>query len=279
MNDYKESKRLIPGFSLTLGITISMLSVIVIIPLLSIFRYALKIAPVDFLNIILQQNIRRAFWTSIVQSLIAAGINSLFGTIIAWVLVRYTFRFKRFFDCLIDIPLAMPTAVAGITLSKLYSDQGWLGRLLGAFGIHVPYTKAGLTIALIFVGIPFVVRVIQPVLQGLNSQYEEAAQLLGANKITVFRKIIFPEIRAAVFTGFSLAFARGLGEYGSVIYISGNSDKNGTKVISYVIMQKLNAGAIDYEGASAIALVLLVLSFFILLVTNLIQIRNNKRNY
>ena len=172
---------------------------------------------------------------------------------------------------MIELPFALPTAVAGITLTKMYSDSGVLGRAFESIGIEIAYTKTGIVIAMIFIGIPFVVRAIQPVLETLSPSYEEAAYMLGASRLTVFWKIIFPEIRPALLTGFGLALARGIGEYGSVIYISGNSEKNGTQVVSYIIMQKLNSGNVDYEGAAAIALVLLVISFIMLFLINIIQ--------
>ena len=174
-------------------------------------------------------------------------------------------------DGMIELPFALPTAVAGITLTKMYSNTGFLGKALEEIGIKVAYTKIGIILAMVFIGIPFVVRAIQPVLEKLPESYEEAAGILGASRFTTFRKVVFPEIKPALLTGFGLALARGIGEYGSVIYISGNSEKNGTQVVSYIIMQKLNAGNVDYEGAAAIALVLLVISFLMLFIINIIQ--------
>ncbi len=216
-------------------------------------------------------NVVQSFVTSIGCALFAAVINCVFGVILAWVLVRYEFPGKRLMDGMIELPFALPTAVAGITLTKMYSDSGVLGRAFESIGIEIAYTKTGIVIAMIFIGIPFVVRAIQPVLETLSPSYEEAAYMLGASRLTVFWKIIFPEIRPALLTGFGLALARGIGEYGSVIYISGNSEKNGTQVVSYIIMQKLNSGNVDYEGAAAIALVLLVISFIMLFLINIIQ--------
>ena len=189
--------------------------------------------------------------------------------------MRYEFPGKRLLDGLIELPFALPTAVAGITLSKMYSDTGFPGKYLAKIGIHVSYTKIGLTIALIFVGIPFVVRAIQPILEKLDSSYEEAGNMLGAGNGRIFLKIILPELRPALLTGFGLAFARGVGEYGSVIYISGNSARKHTQVVSYVIMQKLNY--VDYEGATVIALVMLILSFLILFLVNMVQVHQAKR--
>lgn len=272
---HTKKDRVIPGFGLTMGISLAMLSLIILLPLLSVLVYSLKLSPSEFFELITKDNVVNAFQTSIVSSLIAAVLNCFFGTILAWVLVRYEFPGKRILDGLIELPFALPTAVAGITLSKLYSDTGMIGKPLASLGIKISYTKIGLTIALIFVGIPFVVRAIQPVLEKLDSQYEEAAYILGASKTRTFFKVILPELRPALLTGFGLAFARGIGEYGSVIYISGNSAKEQTQVISYVIMQKLNY--VDYASATAIALVMLIMSFLILLFINMIQIHQSRR--
>lgn len=273
-----KATRVIPGFGLTLGITIAMLSVLVLIPLASVLIYSFRLSPAEFFHLVTTRIVKNALITSIVCSAIAAVINCIFGVILAWVLVRYEFPGKRFLDGLIELPFALPTAVAGITLSKMYSDTGMIGKPLVALGIKVSYTKVGLTIALVFVGIPFVVRAIQPILEKLDGQYEEAAYMLGASRRRTFIKVILPELRPALLTGFGLAFARGIGEYGSVIYISGNSAKEHTQVISYVIMQKLNY--LDYASATAIALVMLIISFLLLLFVNIIQIRQSRRtNY
>lgn len=263
--------RVIPGFHLTLGITVTMLSLIVLIPLASVMVYSLKLSPGEFMALVTKKNVVNAFITSISCSFIAAVINCIFGTILAWTFVKYDFTCKRILDGLIELPFALPTAVAGITLSKLYSETGMLGKPLASLGIKVSYTHIGLVIALVFVGIPFVVRAVTPVLEKMDPQYEEAAYILGAGPAKTFFKVILPEISPALLTGFGLAFARGIGEYGSVIYISGNSAKEHTQVVSYVIMQKLNY--IDYASATAIALVMLVISFLILFIINIIQMR------
>lgn len=263
--------RVIPGFHLTLGITVTMLSLIVLIPLASVMVYSLKLSPGEFMALVTKKNVVNAFITSISCSFIAAVINCIFGTILAWTFVKYDFTCKRILDGLIELPFALPTAVAGITLSKLYSETGMLGKPLASLGIKVSYTHIGLVLALVFVGIPFVVRAVTPVLEKMDPQYEEAAYILGAGTAKTFFKVILPEISPALLTGFGLAFARGIGEYGSVIYISGNSAKEHTQVVSYVIMQKLNY--IDYASATAIALVMLVISFLILLIINIIQMR------
>ena len=267
--------RVIPGYHLTLGITVSMLSLIVLIPLASVMVSALKLRPAEFWSLITKPTVRHAFATSIGCSFIAALINSVFGVIIAWVLVRYEFPGKRILDGCIELPFALPTSVAGITLSKMYSENGILGAPLAKLGIKVSYTHLGLVIALVFVGIPFVIRAVQPVLEKLDGQYEEAAFMLGANRFQTFRRVLLPEMMPPVLTGFGLAFARGIGEYGSVIYISGNSAREHTQVISYVIMQKL--GYIDYASATAIALVMLILSFVLLLAVNIVQMKQAAR--
>lgn len=266
---------MIPGYHLTMGIVITMLSLLILIPLASVLVYALKLSPAEFFSLVTKPNVLHAFRTSILCSLAAALVNCVFGVIVAWVLVRYDFPGKRLLDGCIELPFALPTAVAGITLSKLYSETGFLGKPLARLGIKVSYTHLGLVIALVFIGIPFVIRAVQPVLEKLDHQYEEASFMLGANRWQTFYKVIFPELRPAILTGFGLAFARGVGEYGSVIYISGNSAREQTQVVSYVIMQKL--GYIDYASATAIALVMLIFSFVILLGVNIVQMRQAAR--
>lgn len=267
--------RIIPGFGLTLGVTLAMLFLLILIPLISILGHAFQLTANDYAKLITNSAIRNAFITTIGSSFLAALINSVFGFILAWVLVRYEFRGKTLLNGVIELPFALPTAVAGITLSKLYSDTGFFGSFFASYGIPIAYTHIGLVIALVFVGIPFVVRSIQPVLENLDPTYEEAGSMLGASKFTIFRRIIFPELRPALLTGFGLAFARGLGEYGSVIYISGNSAKNHTQVVSYVIMQKLNY--VDYASATAIALVMLIIAFAMLFSINMIQLWQARR--
>ena len=267
--------RVIPGYHLTFGIVITLLSLIVLIPLASVLVYALKLSPGEWFRLIMKENVRNAFLTSVGCSFLAAVINTVFGLILAWTLVKYVFPGKKLLDGFIELPFALPTAVAGITLSKLFTDSGFYGKIFAKLGIRIAYTKAGLVIALIFVGIPFVVRAVQPVLEKMDGQYEEAAFMLGASRRKTFFAVILPELRPALLTGFGLAFARGIGEYGSVIYISGNSAKDKTQVISYVIMQKL--GMIDYESATAIALLMLIISFVLLLFINIVQARQSAR--
>ncbi len=271
----RKEKTVIPGFGLTFGISLAMLSILILIPLASILVYSFRLSSSEFWQLITEKAVLSALFTSIGCSFIAAIINCIFGVILAWVLVKYDFFGKRFLDGMLELPFALPTAVAGITLSKMYSDTGIVGRYFAKFGIKISYTHIGIIIALIFVGIPFVVRAVQPILGKLDNQYEEAAYILGADRKTTFWKVIFPEIKPALLTGFGLAFSRGIGEYGSVIYISGNSLKEHTQVISYVIMQKLNY--VDYSSATVIALVMLIFSFILLFLINLVQMNQFKR--
>ena len=271
----RKEKTVIPGFGLTFGISLAMLSILILIPLASILVYSFRLSPSEFWQLITEKAVLSALFTSVGCSFIAAIINCIFGVILAWVLVKYDFFGKRFLDGMLELPFALPTAVAGITLSKMYSDTGIVGRYFAKFGIKISYTHIGIIIALIFVGIPFVVRAVQPILEKLDNQYEEAAYIWGADRKTTFWKVIFPEIKPALLTGFGLAFSRGIGEYGSVIYISGNSLKEHTQVISYVIMQKLNY--VDYPSATVIALVMLIFSFILLFLINLVQMNQFKR--
>lgn len=271
----KAKKRVIPLFGLSMGVTLSILSLVVLIPLASLVIYTAQMDFGDFIQTITRERVLASFKVSFITAFIASLINAVMGVIIAWVLVRYQFLGKRIIDGMIELPFALPTAVAGITLSKMYSETGILGKPLASIGIKVSYTHLGLITALVFVGIPFVVRAVMPVLEKMDFQYEEAAYMLGASPSKTFFKVILPEISPALLTGFGLAFARGIGEYGSVIYISGNSAKEHTQVVSYVIMQKLNY--IDYASATAVALVMLIISFLILLIINIIQMRQAKR--
>lgn len=271
----RKEKTVIPGFGLTFGISLAMLSILILIPLASILVYSFRLSPSEFWQLITKKAVLSALFTSVSCSFIAAIVNCIFGVVLAWVLVKYDFFGKRFLDGMLELPFALPTAVAGITLSKMYSDTGIVGRYFEKFGIKISYTHIGIIIALIFIGIPFVVRAVQPILEKLDNQYEEAAYILGADRKTTFWKVIFPEIKPALLTGFGLAFSRGIGEYGSVIYISGNSLKEHTQVISYVIMQKLNY--VDYPSATVIALVMLIFSFILLFLINLVQMNQFKR--
>ena len=263
--------RVIPGYHLTLGITVTMLSLIVLIPLASVLVYSLKISPGEFFSLLWKSNVRNAFLTSIGCSLVAAGINTVFGVIVAWTLVKYDFPGKRLMDGMIELPFALPTAVAGIALTSLTSDSGIVGSFFAGFGIKIAYTRIGITVAMIFVGIPFVVRSVQPVLEKMDNSYSEAAGVLGAKKTTIFWKVIFPELKPAIFAGTGLAFGRCLGEYGSVVFIAGNKPYY-TEITPLVIMSELQE--FDYSSATAIALVMLAVSFFILFLNSMIQQRN-----
>ena len=209
----RKEQSVIPGFGLTFGISLTMLSILILIPLASILVYSFRLSPLEFWKLVTEKPVLNAFFTSVLCSFIAAAVNCVFGVILAWVLVRYDFFGKRFLDGMLELPFALPTAVAGITLSKMYSDTGMVGKYFAKIGIKISYTHIGIIIALIFVGIPFVVRAVQPILEKLDNQYEEAAYILGADGKTTFWKVIFPEIRPALLTGFGLAFSRGLGEY------------------------------------------------------------------
>ncbi len=273
----QQGKRVLPGFGMTMGITVAMLSLLILIPLASILTYSFRLSLSEFWELIARPNVRQAFLTSTGCAFLAAVINCVFGLNLAWILVRYDFPGRRLMDAMIDLPFALPTSVAGITLSRMYSDQGVLGQFLQKMGIKASYSKVGIVIAMVFIGIPFVVRALQPVLEKLPESLEEASEMLGASRMYTFRRVILPELTPALLTGFGLALARGIGEYGSVIYISGNSEKAGTQVVSYIIMQKLNSGSVDYEGAAAIALVLLVVSFVLLLLVSIVQIAAGRR--
>lgn len=269
----KKGKQIIPGFSLSMGITLTFLSLIVLIPMISIIIHVSNIGWDEFVGIITDKRVVASYQVSFLCALVASLINGVMGVILAWVLVRYDFPFKRFVDGLIELPFALPTAVAGIALTTLYSNQGWIGKILARFGVEVAYTRIGIIMAMIFIGIPFVVRTIQPVLEKFDSQYEEAAAILGASKMRIFFKVIFPEILPSLLTGFNLSLARAIGEYGSVVFIAGNIPYE-TEIAPLLIMSKLEQ--YDYSGANAIALVMLLISFLILFLINSIQVYSNK---
>lgn len=266
--------RLVPGFGLTSGITFFILTLIVLIPLIALVLTSSQLSWAGFIKVALSQRVLLAYWLSIKTAIAAALVNSIFGLIIAWVLVRYDFPGKKILDGLIELPFALPTAVAGIALAYLYSDKGFMGQFLGQFGVKVAYTGLGIFLAMTFVTIPFVVREIQPVLQKLDPIYEEAADVLGARSGMIFRKVIFPELTAPIFIGFSLAFARSLGEYGSVVFIAGNVPGK-TEIPALLIVSEINQA--QFPAATAIALVLLVFAFLVMLGVNLVQRRLQKR--
>ena len=267
-------KRVIPGFGLSMGLTITTLSVVVFIPLCALALTAMQLSPSEFIQTITRARVLSSFRVSILCSLIAAVINLIMGVITAWVLVRYDFPGKRLIDGLIELPFALPTAIAGITLTSLLVETGPLGAMLSPLNIKISYTPVGIIIALIFVGIPFVVRAIEPVLKTLDAGYEEAADMMGSTRKNTFLRVIWPEIRPAALTGFALAFARGLGEYGSVVFIAGNKPYS-TEVMPLMIMSQLQE--YDYGEATALALCMLAVSFVMLLIMNIIQIRAGLR--
>ncbi|MFU8925881.1 sulfate ABC transporter permease subunit CysT [Acinetobacter puyangensis] len=266
--------RVIPGFGLSLGFTLAYLSLIVIIPLSAVFIKSLGIGWDGFWEILSSERIIKSLQLSFSTALIAAGVNVVFGLLLAWCLVRYTFPGKKIIDALVDLPFALPTAVAGIALTALYSKNGWVGQYFEKIGIEIAYTPIGITLALIFIGIPFVVRTVQPVLADIETELEEAASALGANRFQTITKVILPILLPSLLTGFALAFARGVGEYGSVIFIAGNQPFK-TEIAPLLIISRLEE--YDYAGATTIAVVMLVISFLFLLVINLLQTWASRR--
>ena len=259
---------------LSLGFTLAYVSFIVLIPLAAVFIKSFGIGWDGLWEILTSERILKSLQLSFSSALIAAFINVVFGLLLAWCLVRYNFPGKRLVDALVDLPFALPTAVAGIALTSLYAPTGWIGQYLEPLGIQVAYTPIGITLALVFIGIPFIVRTVQPVLSDIETELEEAASALGANRWQTITKIILPILLPALFTGFALAFARGVGEYGSVIFIAGNQPFK-TEIAPLMIISRLEE--YDYAGATTIAAVMLVLSFIILFVINLLQAWANRR--
>jgi sulfate/thiosulfate transport system permease protein len=264
---------ILPGFWPAFGYTILYLSLIVLIPLSAVFLKSVSGSPAHFWRAISSPSVVASYRLSFGASLIAGFISVVVGFLIAWVLVRYEFPGKALADAMVDLPFALPTAVAGIALTSLYTENGWLGRYLVPLGIKVAFTPLGVIVALTFIGLPFVVRSVQPVLADADQELEEAASSLGASPWQIFRLVIFPLVRPALLTGFALAFARALGEYGSVIFISGNLPMR-TEITPLLIVTRLEQ--YDYAGATAIAVVMLVTSFLLLLAINLIQRRTRK---
>ncbi len=264
----------IPGFGLTFGITLAWLGLIVLIPLTTIFLRAAGLGWDGFVSVGLSPRAMAAYRLSFGAAAAAAAINAVFGLLIAWILARYEFPGKKLVDAVVDLPFALPTAVAGIALVSLYAENGWIGSLLVPLGINVAYTPLGVIVALVFIGLPFIVRTVQPVLADLGGDVEEAAATLGATRWQTFNRVIFPAIAPALLTGFALAFARGVGEYGSVIFISGNMPYR-TEIAPLLIATQLEQ--FDYPGATAIACVMLVASFTMLLLVNLLQAWRAKR--
>ncbi len=271
----QRSTRVLPGFNLSLGFTLLYLSLVVLIPLSALIFNTLSMSWEAFWTTVSSPRVLASYRLSFGAALAAAAVNAVFGTILAWVLVRYEFPGKKLLDALVDLPFALPTAVAGIALTALYSGKGWIGQFVEPYGVKIAFTPIGVAIALVFIGLPFVVRTVQPVLEEAERELEEAAASLGASRLQTFGKVIFPAILPAALTGFALAFARALGEYGSVIFIAGNMPMV-SEITPLLIITKLEQ--YDYKGATAIAVVMLSASFLMLLAINLLQAWMRKRS-
>ncbi|WP_205927804.1 sulfate ABC transporter permease subunit CysT [Rhizobium terricola] len=265
---------ILPGFGLTLGYTIFYLTVIILIPLAALIWRSTALGWREFLAIALDERTLRALEVSFGSALMAASINVVFGVITAWVLVRYTFPGRRLLDAVIDLPFALPTAVAGIALAALYSPKGWVGQLFAPLGIKIAFTPIGIVVALVFVGLPFIVRTVQPVMEELDREVEEAAATLGASRFQTLRMVVLPTLVPAILTGFALAFARAVGEYGSVIFIAGNIPYV-SEIAPLLIVIRLEE--FNYAGATSIACIMLVISFAMLLLINLLQMWSRRR--
>ena len=268
MSLLRKQHSVLPGFGLSLGFTLAYLGLIVLVPLSAAFLKTAGMSWADFVAAVASPRVMAAYRLSFLASLAAASVNAFFGLIVAWVLVRYAFPGKRIVDALVDLPFALPTAVAGIALTAIYAKNGWLGQWLEPQGVKIAFTEIGVFVALTFIGLPFVVRTLQPVLEELQPEIEEAAASLGANRCQTIALVLLPELFPALRTGFALSFARALGEYGSVVFISGNMPMR-TEIVPLLIITKLEQ--YDYRGATAIAVVMLTASFGLLLLINLIQ--------
>jgi sulfate transport system permease protein len=268
MAAFFKRRSVLPGFNLTLGWTLTYLSLIVLIPLGGLFLRTTSMTWTQFVETVTSPRVVASYRLTFGASVLAAVINSVFGLLVAWTLVRYRFPGRRFVDAIVDLPFALPTAVSGIALTALYAPNGWIGRWLEPLGIHAAFSPLGVVIALTFIGLPFVVRTLQPALEELEAEAEEAAASLGANRLQTFYYVVLPALLPAMITGFALSFARALGEYGSVVFISGNKPMV-TEITSLLIITKLEQ--YDYAGATALAVVMLVASFFILLTINAVQ--------
>jgi sulfate transport system permease protein len=268
------SHGVLPGFGLSLGITCTYLSLMVLLPLATVVVRTTDLSWTSFWSTVTDPRVMASYRVTFGASLVAALLNTVFGLLVAWVLVRYRFPGRRVVDAMVDLPFALPTAVAGIALTTLYASSGWVGRYLEPLGIKVSYTWLGITVALLFIGLPFVVRTVQPVLDDLEVEVEEAAASLGASRWQTFSRIVFPTVAPALLTGFALAFARAVGEYGSVVFISGNMPMK-TEIVPLLIITKLEQ--YDYTGATAVALVMLIASFVLLLAINLLQAAARRR--
>lgn len=269
------ASRVLPGFGLSLGFTLAYLSLIVLVPLAAVLLKSSTLSFAAFWNQVTSPRVLASYRLSFGASLLAATINTVFGFLLAWALVRYRFPGKRLVDALVDLPFALPTAVAGISLTALYARNGWLGQYLEAIGIKVAFTPLGVLVALIFIGLPFVVRTVQPVLEDLDTELEEAAASLGARRWQTVRRVVIPALLPALLTGFALAFARAVGEYGSVIFIAGNLPMI-SEITPLIIITKLEQ--YDYAGATAVATVMLVASFILLLIINGLQSWTDRRS-
>jgi sulfate/thiosulfate transport system permease protein len=269
------SRRVLPGFELALGFTLLYLSLVVLIPLSAVFIKSFDLSLAQFWETVSAPRVLASFRLSFGAALGAALVNSVFGLLVAWVLVRYSFPGRKLLDALVDLPFALPTAVAGIALTALYAANGWIGGLLEPLGVKVAFTPLGVLVALVFIGLPFVVRTVQPVLEDLEPEIEDAAATLGATRWQTFARVLFPALLPALITGFALAFARALGEYGSVIFIAGNMPMV-SEITPLLIITKLEQ--YDYAGATAIAVVMLVASFALLLFINWLQWRTRKHS-
>ncbi len=263
-----KTRGVLPGFGLSLGITCTYLSLMVLLPLATVFVRTADLSWSAFWSTVTDPRVVASYRVTFGASFAAALVNTVFGLLVAWVLVRYQFPGRRLVDALVDLPFALPTAVAGISLTTLYASNGWIGGYLDPFGIKISYTWVGITVALIFIGLPFVVRTVQPVLDDLEVEVEEAAASLGAKRWQTFTRVVFPTVAPALLTGFALAFARAIGEYGSVVFISGNMPMK-TEIVPLLIITKLEQ--YDYAGATSVALVMLIASFMLLLAINLLQ--------
>ncbi|NTE85655.1 sulfate ABC transporter permease subunit CysT [Agrobacterium rubi] len=264
----------LPGFGLTLGYTITYLFLIILIPLAGLVWSTARLGPGEFFAIATDSRTLNALRISFTTAFLAALVNAVFGVLIAWVLVRYRFPGRRFVDAIVDLPFALPTAVAGIALTALYSNRGWVGQMFEPFGIKIAFTPTGIVIALIFIGLPFVVRTVQPVMEEIDRQVEEVAATLGANRFQTITRILLPGLTPAILTGFALAFARGVGEYGSVIFIAGNIPYV-SEIAPLLIVIRLEE--FNYPAATGIATIMLIISFSMLFVINLIQAWSRKR--
>src|SRR5690554_2688577 len=269
-----KSYSVLPGFNLTLGYTLAYLTIIVLIPVIAVVIKTTELSLAEFWQVVTAPRTVASYKLSFGASLLAAAVNSVFGLILAWVLVRYSFPGKKIVDALIDLPFALPTAVAGIALTAIYAPNGWLGRLLEPLGIKIAFTPVGVLIALVFIGLPFIVRTVQPILEDIEIELEEAAASLGANRGQTFWYVVLPMLWPALLTGFALAFARGVGEYGSVIFIAGNIPMV-SEITPLMIITKLEQ--YDVNGATAIAVVMLVFSFILLLIINALQAYTAKK--